>query len=207
MHSHHSRHPPPQGWWFGPFLPFKNTQTDFKGWKSPEDTDSDSEHLLSFIDCSVFSPLQCFKDYTNKHIEVRDRNGDKQTMNHLVSSLTREEASMRLYYGFTPSECVCVYLTKSIWVCVSEFCRRCWGVLKVDEGEEWGLSKAWGRRRSREDEGGGMSGTVSHTDTCVQSTVYEKAWVCSLPPGLLRLSPSTVDLQQHRTISQHLILL
>lgn len=85
--------------------------------------------LLSFIDCSVFSPLQCFKDYTNKHIEVRDRNGDKQTMNHLVSSLTREEASMRLYYGFTPlycqgndlqvkSECVCVSISPSQSGCV-----------------------------------------------------------------------------------------
>lgn len=52
-----------------------------------------------------------------------------------------------------------------------EFCRRCWGVLKEDEGEEWGLSKAWGRRRSRrreggrEDEGDGMSGIVSYTNT------------------------------------------
>ena len=65
----------------------------------------------------------------------------------------------------------CVHLTKSDRVCVLEFCRRCWGVLKEDEGEEWGLSKAWGRRRSRrreggrEDEGDGMSGIVSYTNT------------------------------------------
>lgn len=54
----------------------------------------------------------------------------------------------------------CVHLTKSDRVCVSEFCRRCWTVLKEDEGEEWGLSKPWGRRRTREDEGDGMSGAI-----------------------------------------------
>ena len=42
------------------------------------------------------------------------------------------------------SASVCVHLTESDRVCVSEFCRRCCGVLKEDEGEEWGLSKAWG---------------------------------------------------------------
>lgn len=41
---------------------------------------------------------------------------------------------------------VCVQLTESD-MCASEFWRRCCGVLK-DEGEEWGLSQAWGWRRS-----------------------------------------------------------
>lgn len=46
---------------------------------------------------------------------------------------------------------MCVQLTESD-VCASEFWRRCCGVLK-DEGEEWGLSQAWGRRRRSGREG------------------------------------------------------
>lgn len=63
------------------------------------------------------------------------------------------------------TEDACVQLTESD-VCKSEFWRRCRGVLK-DEGEEWGLSQAWGRRRSgreggREDEGRDEWVRVSH---------------------------------------------
>lgn len=43
------------------------------------------------------------------------------------------------------NESAYVHLTESERVCVSEFCRLCWGVLKMDEGEEWGLSHAWGK--------------------------------------------------------------
>lgn len=61
---------------------------------------------------------------------MRDRNGDKQMMNHLGSSLIREEVSMQLYYVFTPlycqghdlqvkSECVmCLSHQVNLGVCV-----------------------------------------------------------------------------------------
>lgn len=66
---------------------------------------------------------------------------------------------------------VCVGLTGSD-VGTSEFCRRCCGVLK-DEGEEWGLSQAWGRRRRRGGTRGGwdgMSGSAVYTCACVWAT-------------------------------------
>lgn len=91
------------------------------------------------------------------------------------------------------TEGACVQLTESD-ACKSEFWRRCCGVLE-DEGEQWGLSQAWGRRRRRSGrEGGrtrgGMSGSASDTSarTC--------GWV-SLPPRLPRSNPSTLDLKNN----------
>ena len=99
-----------------------------------------------------------------------------QTLIHFYNSescstfrITPEEGSVWIYYVLTlhvrismPGTSIlkvdasaCVHLTESDRVCVSEFCRRCWGVLKENEGEEWGLSKAWGRRRSRKGGRGG----------------------------------------------------
>lgn len=100
----------------------KNTQTQIS-------RDGSLLTTLTVILSTCFSPLQCFNNYTNKHIEVRDRNGDKQTMNHLVSGLTLEEVSMQLYYVFTPlycqgkdlqvkSECMCLSHQVNLGVCV-----------------------------------------------------------------------------------------
>lgn len=147
-------------WAFPPFQ--KHTPTDFRGWKSPEDTDSDSEHLLSFIDCSVFSPLQCFNNYTNKHIKVSDRNGDKQTMNHFASSLTHEEVSMQLYYVFTPLLLPGKWSSSEIWVCVSISPSQSGCACRSSAGGVVG-SWRWMRGRSggcqRPGEGGGAGRT------------------------------------------------
>lgn len=90
----------------------------------------------------------------------------------------------------TETEDACVQLTESD-VCKSEFWHRCRVVLK-DEGEERGLSQAWGRRRSGREGGrtrGGMSGSVSVTST--------RTCRWSLPPRLPRSNPSTVDLKNN----------
>lgn len=81
---------------------------------------------------------------------------------------------------------VCDNLTESGRVCVSEFCRRCSGVLKENEGEEWGLSKAWERREDEEGGGeGGMSGTVTCTNAHIQSLVKDTTVLpTSMSPSL-----------------------
>ncbi len=56
-----------------------------------------------------------------------------------------------------------------------------------------GTLKALGKE---EDEGDGMSGTISYANAHKQSHWFlKKTGLCSLPPCLLRLSPSRDDLQ------------
>lgn len=86
---------------------------------------------------------------------------------------------------------------------MSEIWRRCRGVLKEGEGEEWGLPKAWwgGAREGGRSRGAGWVGP-SHTQkrTRTIAPVHEKTRLHSLPPRLLRLIPLTVDLPKHKVV-------
>lgn len=102
----------------------------------------------------------------------------------------------------------CVHLTDSGRVCVSKLWRRCRGVLKEGEGEEWGLSKAWrgggGGREGGRTRGAGWvepSHTRKHTHTI--APVREKTRLRSLPPCLLHLSPLIIDLPNHKAVLNH----
>ncbi len=75
---------------------------------------------------------------------------------------------MSPHIDFKGNESACVHLTESGRVCVSEFCRRCWKVRREDEGEEWGLSKPWGRRRGRKEEWEGGRGGRDEWDHLIR---------------------------------------
>lgn len=67
---------------------------------------------------------------------------------------------------------MCINLTKSDKVDMSDVWRRCRGVLKENEGEEWGLSKAWGGGRG---EGGNEEGRAGR-DECTCTSTHKQAY-------------------------------
>lgn len=73
-----------------------------------------------------------------------------------------------------------------------------------------GTLKGLGKEEvEEEEEEGGRGGRdewdrLIHKRTCTISPVYEKRRLRSLPPCLLRLNPSIVDLPEHRAVLHHL---
>lgn len=69
---------------------------------------------------------------------------------------------------------MCINLTESDKVDMSDHWRRCRGVLKENEGEEWGLSKAWGGGRGEGGNEGRRDGLSAHAQAHTNKLIKKR---------------------------------